>query len=1585
MNKILRQHNVIASIVIVTTIIAMTGILSLFSTPQAKAAWYNDSWNFRQKIIIDHTKVPNTDQIDFPVLVKISDAANQVFTQAKDDGSDIRFTGSNQTTDLNFEIESFSKSTHELLAWVKIPTLSHLNNNIIYLYYGNSIASAPSAVFKQAVWSNGYVGVWHMGEASWGGVSGEAKDALGQNNATASAGLSTSTGKIGRDENLTANGQYLEVANPVGMTLTEANWQMRINPTDLSVARVLIGRWPVGDNAGQIAMQVNTDGSITVDLPWVKGAVVSAPAGTVTAGSWQRYVLQRTAAGAWKIYKNNLVVGSSNDTTAWVNSGPFRIGARCHTTTQSFVGGMDEVSVGNIARSADWIATEYANQNSPETFITTSSQVSKTTASYLTTPAGWYDYTWSRRQPIVINHTKVPNTDQTDFPVLVKITDVSNEIWARAQSDGDDILFTDTSDNKLAHEIEKYDPVTHELYAWVKIPALSHSTDTTIYLYYGNATTVSQQSKTAVWSNGYAGVWHLGDTGSSSAADSTLNGKNGTQSGGVIFGATGEIGKGVQFVGGGKISLSAGNLLFGSKPFTVSTWINPSTLPSYGPNMFYLMTDQDSNYGLAFNFASDGNYNYTNMIPVSGHGWKALRNNSFAISAGNWYQVVFTYNGAGTTTAGNYALYINGTQRSLTSSYENGSASASNSTLGFNPAGNDSLAYYDEMRISNTAIRSADWVATEYNNQNDPTGFESVQAAQSADTSAPANPTHITALYSVGGAPILNNAGSDATPYYSWPQPEAAGGATDQTGTFYSGVDGYYSYFGTSCGAGGADPTLTPGILSDTGSGLHYSVDTSISVPQIPTNQDSYCLRLKTRDAAGNISATTEVATYNFDSVSPNQPTFVAVSPAGYSLTDSFDFSWPAATDVAGPASSGFQGYQYKRGGTSGDDWSAIQSGRTATGIHKYQDGQNLFQVRTVDNVGNVSAEAQTNYYYSANPPSKPLSLTASPSLSDSNNFSFSWSEPADHLTPISDYGYSINASPTANNITWLGSNGTSLPQDHYATIQGENTLYLVAKDDTGAFALSSNSVASVSFNCTTPAPVAPAGVAISDSSDRVLNLWALTIKWSAGVGQDSSTFSHYLVEKSTDGLSFATLATTASTAYIDATGLTNTSTYYYRIRAVDNAGSISAAQGSVSKMPTGKFTEPPTIVTEPTYSVKATSAVISWVVNRPSSSAVRFGKSQSDLSRSQIDPTARTEQSISLVGLEPNTTYYYQVQSLDAQKDYSSESAYSLTHQFTTLSAPTLSNVSVSNITLNSADVTWQSSSASNTKVYYGGSIAYGSILPENDLSMTTEHSIKLTNLADTTKYHFKIQGNDIDNNSLSSDDYTFETLPQPKISQIDYQPDFSGPAPLVVISWLTNVPTSSSVEYSPKDSADSLSFEESQSALVLQHKVTLSNLKDSTDYKFQIKGVDQFGNGASSDIQIMKTGQDSRPPKISNIIIESSNVGNRSDGAQLVISWETDEDSASQVEYGPGLESNTGVKKSTGDQGLTRKHLVIISGLTPSSPYHLRVVSEDNAGNTATSDNLITTTGSVQQGTFTTILNTLNSLFGWVGKLMN
>lgn len=94
--------------------------------------------------------------------------------------------------------------------------------------------------------------------------------------------------------------------------------------------------------------------------------------------------------------------------------------------------------------------------------------------------------------------------------------------------------------------------------------------------------------------------------------------------------------------------------------------------------------------------------------------------------------------------------------------------------------------------------------------------------------------------------------------------------------------------------------------------------------------------------------------------------------------------------------------------------------------------------------------------------------------------------------------------------------------------------------------------------------------------------------------------------------------------------------------------------------------------------------------------------------------------------------------------------------------------------------------------------------------------------------------------------------------------------------------------------------------------------------------------------------TGGDTTPPVISNV--QSSGITSSS----AVITWSTDENSNSVVEYG----ITTAYGSTASDATMTLAHSLGLSGLTASTVYHFRVKSSDAAGNTAASaDNTFTT----------------------------
>ena len=141
--------------------------------------------------------------------------------------------------------------------------------------------------------------------------------------------------------------------------------------------------------------------------------------------------------------------------------------------------------------------------------------------------ADWWNCSWSYCKKITIDSTKV-QSGQTDFPVLIYRSS-DDDLKANAQSDGSDIAFVDANNaTQYKHEIEKYDSSTGELVAWVKVSSLSSSSDTILYMYYGNPTCGSQQDLTNSWDSNFEMVQHLNESGAT-LYDSTSNNNDGTK------------------------------------------------------------------------------------------------------------------------------------------------------------------------------------------------------------------------------------------------------------------------------------------------------------------------------------------------------------------------------------------------------------------------------------------------------------------------------------------------------------------------------------------------------------------------------------------------------------------------------------------------------------------------------------------------------------------------------------------------------------------------------------------------------------------------------------------------------------------------------------------------------------------------------------------------------------------------------------------------------------------------------------------------------------------------------------------------
>ena len=336
--------------------------------------------------------------------------------------------------------------------------------------------------------------------------------------------------------------------------------------------------------------------------------------------------------------------------------------------------------------------------------------------------AGWYNGSWAYTRMITLDHSKVSGSTQINFPVLIDITDTA--IQDHAQADGDDILFTSSDGTtKLSHQIELYDSGTGHLIAWVKVPSLSHTTDTVLYLYYGNSGAANQEDASNVWDSDFQAVWHMNDAGPT-VANSKSTSYNGDQTNGVTFGATGKLGAAASFDGADDYVDFGDVLDMGLSDRTASCWFKTSTpvgalfgksLLGQAAGRWTVVYESGSLYSIFQGIDGEGN-------------WRLLEWNSPNFADNAWHNLTIVYDRSAYMTAyvdGAYSNQIditNGDGQDLQTTnlfylgrYQNTTGDGPHVSYIFN-------GLIDEVRISD-AVRSADWIATEYNNQNSPSTF----------------------------------------------------------------------------------------------------------------------------------------------------------------------------------------------------------------------------------------------------------------------------------------------------------------------------------------------------------------------------------------------------------------------------------------------------------------------------------------------------------------------------------------------------------------------------------------------------------------------------------------------------------------------------------------------------------------------------------------------------------------------------------------------------------------------------------------------------------------------------------------------
>jgi hypothetical protein len=273
-----------------------------------------------------------------------------------------------------WEIQSYTATTGQIIAWVIVPTLSVSTNTLIYACAGNSAVTTFQGGSAGSAFDSNTQVVYHFESSA--NDSGPSGYTLTPYNSP-----TVVTGKIGQAASFNGVNQYAEASS--------FPW------TGTSAATVSFWNYVTSANE-QVSFAFTVGNSATTDphrfagsVPWSTGTaywdygINGTGTGRVSTsyssylGAWTYVTLVTTgSANTYQaIYLNGSVAASAASSASSTVTGNLIIGGYPYASQYGPPyenGYIDEFRISNVVRSASWILAEYNNQNNPSAFYTAS-------------------------------------------------------------------------------------------------------------------------------------------------------------------------------------------------------------------------------------------------------------------------------------------------------------------------------------------------------------------------------------------------------------------------------------------------------------------------------------------------------------------------------------------------------------------------------------------------------------------------------------------------------------------------------------------------------------------------------------------------------------------------------------------------------------------------------------------------------------------------------------------------------------------------------------------------------------------------------------------------------------------------------------------------------------------------------------------------------------------------------------------------------------------------------------------------------------------------------------------------------------
>ncbi|MBD3366948.1 MAG: hypothetical protein GF405_02090 [Candidatus Eisenbacteria bacterium] len=355
------------------------------------------------------------------------------------------------------------------------------------------------------------------------------------------------------------------------------------------------------------------------------------------------------------------------------------------------------------------------------------------------------------------------------------------------------------------------------------------------------------------------------------------------------------------------------------------------------------------------------------------------------------------------------------------------------------------------------------------------------------------------------------------------------------------------------------------------------------------------------------------------------------------------------------------------------------------------------------------------------------------------------------------------------------------------------------------------------------------------------------------------------------------------------------------------------------------------------------TTAVVGCRTSNPAQAVVDYGPTEQYGWTVDTGGQNTTEHLAVLEELTAGATYHYRVRAQDeyGQSVETPDAVFSTKPEGTPENL-TIHKLAVAPLDVGSVALSWVTNLPATTSVSWGLTDQYTDTLVDSQL--VTKHAVILEDLEPAVDYHASVSSVTEGGAEATSGDFLF-TSPPPDLTIEDAEIHATGGASIAV-SWSTSVPADGWLEYGPTPACE-LTTEPSD-VPATDHLVAAEGLESMTIY--YLRAASSVGSYVvRSEILTATTG----PPDLeigAPALTETT-------ATTVTVEWTTSCPAFSYLRYGEttsyGWATGTNAIPSTG-------HTAVITGLSPTTTYHLEAVATDTLGRTAFSGDVSFTTPS-------------------------